>query len=138
MISAIDWQALDEVATTASDRDQGPGALSEREWDHVRHALTSFVANDEFASMIRLRLAFDELYTRDSATGLTILQELDNRAISAARALNERSLLGRLLDTRGHNLHRQGIISVLSRALPRQPISIGGKEGPLRPCRASA
>ncbi len=78
------------------------------EWEIIENALEILSNDNNLDGILRLRNLFTSLYAQDTMTGLAILQQLDNQAISAGRYTKNKHELGHLLGAKGHNLHRQG------------------------------
>ena len=109
MTSKIDWAEIQLLVDKFAKLGQKPGKVSEpSEWAIIRHALQHLLVDEEWEDIIRLRLILKPLFARDTMSGLTLLQELDNAAIKAARQVGEIAELAHFLGARGHNLHRQG------------------------------
>lgn len=108
MTQAIDWITLEQLVEQLSTAGAGPASVSAAAWQPLEQALVHLRTTQDWEAVIRLRLLFVPLYSRDSVTGLALLQELDDQAIAAAQQLGRNSDLGHFWGARGHNLHRQG------------------------------
>lgn len=106
--NSIPWDDLEALSSHLSESGIQPGAIPESEWEIIRHSLRVLLEDQDWPGIVRLRTIFDRLYARDTVTGLPILQELDQRAINAARRIGNKAEIGHLLGAKGHNLHRQG------------------------------
>lgn len=106
--AVVDWPQLESLAETLAAPGQGPGTVPDVQWNSLRQALHRLQKNGEWSEIIRLREIFNDLFARDTAWGIEVLQKLDDAAIKAARQLDEKVELAHLLGARAHNLHRQG------------------------------
>lgn len=107
-MSTIDWNALEGFSSRLSQPGLQLGTVPDDEWKLIEKALASFDKEKNWQSIIRLRGLFNDLFARDTLGGYKLLQELDQKAIEAARELDDKAELAHLLGARGHNLHRQG------------------------------
>ncbi len=106
--SHINWAKLKNLAAHLSKAGTEPGTVPDSEWKIIEQTLDTFIEMQDWSSILRLRTIFTSLYARDTVTGLPALQLLDQHAIQAARYVGDKSELGHLLGSKGHNLHRQG------------------------------
>lgn len=107
-MSTIDWNALEDFSSRLSQPGLQLGTIPDDEWKLIEKALISFNANKDWRSIIRLRELFNDLFARDTLGGSDLLKELDQKAIEAARQIDDKAELAHLLGARGHNYHRQG------------------------------
>lgn len=105
---AIDWESLQQLAGRLSAPGAGPAAAPASAWEPLQAALAELRQQGDQEGLIRLRLLLVPLYSRDSVTGLELLQRIDEEATRAAEALGRHADLGHFWGARGHNLHRQG------------------------------
>lgn len=105
---ATDWPALEELVQRLVAPGEGPQAVPAAAWEPLQHAFADLNARQDGEGLIRLRLLLAPLYSRDSVTGLPLLQRIDDGAIAAAETLGRDGDLGHFWGARGHNLHRQG------------------------------
>lgn len=106
--AVIDWAKLEEFSSYLSQSGMEPGTVPDSEWQIIEQVLEILIDKKNWRGILRLRALFTPLYARDSVTGLSALHKLDQHAIQAARHLGDKNELGHLLDSKGHNLHRQG------------------------------
>lgn len=104
----IDWDKLVDFSLQLEQSGIQPGTIPDNEWQIIEQTVTKLIQEDDWGGILRLRSIFNSLYARDTVTGLTSLQLLDDHAIQAARNLGDKVELGHLLGSKGHNLHRQG------------------------------
>jgi tetratricopeptide (TPR) repeat protein len=104
----IEWTALQELSFRLSAPGVDPGSVPDLEWTVIAHTLHELLTGKDWNGILQLRRTFDDLYANDSMTGLPVLQQLDQDAITAARTLGHMAELAHLLGAKGHNLHRQG------------------------------
>lgn len=104
----IEWTALQEFSSRLSAPGVDPGSIPEVEWKIIAQALSELRSMQDWNGILQLRRTFNDLYASDSMTGLPVLQQLDQEAITAARSLGRMTDLAHLLGAKGHNLHRQG------------------------------
>jgi tetratricopeptide (TPR) repeat protein len=104
----IDWNALEDFSSRLSQPGLQLGTIPDDEWKLIEKALISFSEEKDWQSIVKLRKLFDNLFASDTLGGYDLLQELDQKAIEAARQLDDKAELAHLLDSRGHNYHRQG------------------------------
>jgi tetratricopeptide (TPR) repeat protein len=107
-MSTIDWNALEAFSSRLSQPGLQMGTIPDSEWKLIEKALSFFNEEKDLQSIIRLRELFNNLFASDTLGGYDLLQELDQKAIEAARKLNDKAELAHLLGARGHNYHRQG------------------------------
>lgn len=105
---SINWNELQVLAEELSEPGKGPGSASVVEWRIIERTLNNLLTDGDWQGVIRLRAIFNNLFARDTAGGLDILQKLDEESIKAARRINDKQELAHLLGAKGHNLHRQG------------------------------
>jgi tetratricopeptide (TPR) repeat protein len=108
MKTDIEWTALQELSFRLSAPGVDPGSIPELEWKIIAHTLSELLTRKDWNGVLQLRRTFTDLYANDSMTGLPVLQQLDQDAITAARSLGRMADLAHLLGAKGHNLHRQG------------------------------
>lgn len=106
--TVIDWGKLEDLSSHLSRSGMEPGAVPHSEWQIIAQALSLLVNEQNWSGILRLRAIFTPLYARDTVTGLDTLQLLDQHALQAARHVGDKSELGHILGSKGHNLHRQG------------------------------
>ena len=106
--TVIDWDKLEDLSSHLSRSGMEPGTVPDSEWQIIEQALSALDNEQNWSGILRLRATFTPLYARDTVTGLAALQLLDQHAIQAARYLGDKSELGHILGSKGHNLHRQG------------------------------
>ncbi len=104
----IEWEKLEELASRLSQPGIEPGTIPNKEWQIIKRSLMSLAAEQNWPAVIRLRKIFNALFARDTMTGLQLLKQLNENAITGARLLGDKGELGHLLGSTGHNLHRQG------------------------------
>ena len=104
----VDWILLQEFADRLSQPGLQLGSVSDDEWQIIEKVLASFEKEEDWQSVIRLRELFNNLFARDTLGGYGLLQELDDKAIEAARKVGDKAELAHFLGARGHNYHRQG------------------------------
>lgn len=107
-MSTIDWNTLEDFSSRLSQPGLQLGTVPDDEWKLIEKALGSFNENKDWRSIIKLRELFNDLFARDTLGGSELLKELDQKAIEAARQLEDKAELAHLLGARGHNFHRQG------------------------------
>jgi tetratricopeptide (TPR) repeat protein len=107
-MDSIPWGELEGLASRLSESGTQPGSVPNNQWAIIEQALRTLLDEQDWNGVLHLRKIFDILYARDTVTGLPILMELDQRAIDAARRLENKAEIGHLLGAKGHNLHRQG------------------------------
>jgi tetratricopeptide (TPR) repeat protein len=105
---ATDWEALAALVDRLAEPGVGPSGVAAEEWQPLAQALDSFVAAQNWAEIVHLRLLLVPLFGRDSVTGLPLLRRIDDCALEAAGRLGRHADLGHFWGARGHNLHRQG------------------------------
>lgn len=110
-IVEIDWSALEQLVMRLDAPGGGPASVPAHEWQPLEEMLAALLSAQDWDAVVRLRLLLAPLYSRDSVTGLALLQQIDDSAIHAAQALGRNSDLGHFWGARGHNLHRQGFHS---------------------------
>ncbi len=113
---SINWSELEQFVTRLSAPGVGPAAVLAAAWLPLEHAYTELLTQQDWEALIRLRLTLVPLYSRDSVTGLPLLQQIDDSAIHAAEVLQRNNDLGHFWGARGHNLHRQGFHEQASEA----------------------
>ena len=107
-VDSIPWGELEGLASLLSESGTQPGSVPDNQWAIIEQALKILLDELDSSGVLRLRKVFDDLYARDTVTGLPILVELDQHALDAARHLGNKAEIGHLLGAKGHNLHRQG------------------------------
>lgn len=102
------WAALEQLVEQLSTPGTGAASVSASAWQPLEQMSAQLMHAQDWEAIIRLRLLLTPLYSRDSVTGLALLQQIDDQAIAAAQRLGRSTDLGHFWGARGHNLHRQG------------------------------
>lgn len=106
--TALDWPELEALAHEMQQ--PGTGALNQNSSSmaEIDTAITTILEAGDYHSLINLRLLFNFLLARDTATGFSVVQRLELESIKSAEKLVDLQHLADFLGARGHNLHRFG------------------------------
>lgn len=124
----IDWNALEDFSSRLSQSGLQLGTIPDDEWKLIEKALISFSEEKDWQSIVRLRKLFNNLFASDTLGGYDLLQELDQKAIDAARQLDDKAELAHLLACVGTIIIGRGIIGMRLKLLTSLPNYIGQLE----------